>query len=107
MDEPAPALFQEGDAAAVVDCGSSADDQVVAFNFNNSTASILTGGGRHEQPIAGATDILMGYTWKLAFAAGKGADYGLASAVAIVTFFIGHLDDRLRTRVLRTSRERR
>ena len=60
-----------------------------AFNFNNfNSIYLLTGGGpATNQPIAGATDILISYTWKLAFAAGKGADYGLASAVAIVIFF--------------------
>jgi arabinogalactan oligomer / maltooligosaccharide transport system permease protein len=61
-----------------------------AFNFNNfNNIYLLTGGGpATDQPIAGSTDILISYTWKLAFAAGKGADYGLASAVAIVIFFI-------------------
>jgi arabinogalactan oligomer/maltooligosaccharide transport system permease protein len=61
-----------------------------AFNFNNfNNIYLLTGGGpATDQPVAGATDILISYTWKLAFAAGKGADYGLASAVAIVIFFI-------------------
>jgi arabinogalactan oligomer/maltooligosaccharide transport system permease protein len=61
-----------------------------AFNFNNfNNIYLLTGGGpATDQPIAGATDILISYTWKLAFAAGKGADYGLASAVAIVIFFV-------------------
>jgi arabinogalactan oligomer/maltooligosaccharide transport system permease protein len=61
-----------------------------AFNFNNfGNIYLLTGGGpATDQPIAGSTDILISYTWKLAFAAGKGADYGLASAVAIVIFFI-------------------
>ena len=61
-----------------------------AFNFNNfNNIYLLTGGGpATNQPIAGSTDILISYTWKLAFAAGKGADYGLASAVAIVIFFI-------------------
>jgi arabinogalactan oligomer/maltooligosaccharide transport system permease protein len=61
-----------------------------AFNFNNfNNIYLLTGGGpATDQPIAGSTDILISYTWKLAFAAGKGADYGLASAIAIVIFFI-------------------
>ena len=62
-----------------------------AFNFNNfNNIYLLTGGGpsRTTSPIAGATDILISYTYKLAFAAGKGSDYGLASAVAIIIFFI-------------------
>ena len=62
-----------------------------AFNFNNFGAIfLLTGGGpqAEDQSIAGATDILISYTYKLAFAAGKGQDYGLASAVSIIIFFI-------------------
>ena len=61
-----------------------------AFNFNNFNAIyFLTGGGpATDQSVAGATDILISYTWKLAFAAGKGNDYGLASAISILIFFI-------------------
>ena len=62
-----------------------------AFNFNNfGNIYLLTQGGPYsnDQSVAGATDILISYTYKLAFAAGKGNDYGLASGVAIVIFFI-------------------
>jgi arabinogalactan oligomer/maltooligosaccharide transport system permease protein len=62
-----------------------------AFNFNNfGNIYFLTGGGPAvgDNSIAGATDILISYTYKLAFAVGKGNDYGLASAVAIIIFFI-------------------
>jgi len=62
-----------------------------AFNFNNfNNIYLLTGGGPSmaNSPIAGATDILISYTYKIAFAAGKGQDYGLASAIAILIFFI-------------------
>ncbi|MDX6487186.1 MAG: maltose/maltodextrin transport system permease protein [Gaiellaceae bacterium] len=62
-----------------------------AFNFNNfNNIYLLTQGGptQTNQPIAGATDILISYTYKLAIATGKGQDYGLASAVSIVIFFI-------------------
>ena len=62
-----------------------------AFNFNNfGNIYLLTGGGptTSDGSVAGATDILISYTYKLAFAAGKGNDYGLASAVAIIIFFI-------------------
>jgi arabinogalactan oligomer/maltooligosaccharide transport system permease protein len=62
-----------------------------AFNFNNfGNIYLLTGGGPalDNSPVAGATDILISYTYKLAFAAGKGQDYGLASAIAIIIFFI-------------------
>jgi ABC-type sugar transport system permease subunit len=62
-----------------------------AFNFNNFGAIyLLTGGGPdvNDSSVAGATDILISYTYKLAFAAGKGNDYGLATGVAIIIFFI-------------------
>jgi arabinogalactan oligomer/maltooligosaccharide transport system permease protein len=62
-----------------------------AFNFNNfNNIYLLTGGGPSvgNSPIAGATDILISYTYKIAFAAGKGQDYGLASAIAILIFVI-------------------
>ena len=62
-----------------------------AFNFNNfNNIYLLTGGGpaTNDQSIAGATDILISYTYKLAFAAGKGNDYALASTIAIIIFFI-------------------
>jgi arabinogalactan oligomer/maltooligosaccharide transport system permease protein len=62
-----------------------------AFNFNNfNVIYLLTGGGPAQggSHVAGATDILISYTYKLAIANGKGNDYGLASAVAIIIFFI-------------------
>jgi ABC-type sugar transport system permease subunit len=62
-----------------------------AFNFNNfNNIYLLTQGGptQTNQPIAGSTDILISYTYKLAIATGKGQDYGLASAVSIIIFFI-------------------
>lgn len=62
-----------------------------AFNFNNfNNIYLLTGGGptTSDQSVAGSTDILISYTYKLAFAAGKGQDYGLAAAVSIYVFLI-------------------
>jgi arabinogalactan oligomer/maltooligosaccharide transport system permease protein len=62
-----------------------------AFNFNNfNNIYFLTGGGPYEvsQTIAGSTDILISYTYKIAFQAGSGAEYGLAAAVSIFIFFI-------------------
>ncbi len=62
-----------------------------AFNFNLfNNIYFLTGGGPYgvEQSIAGSTDILISYTYKLAFQAGGGAQYGLAAAVSIFIFFI-------------------
>ena len=62
-----------------------------AFNFNNfGNIYLLTGGGpaASDQTTAGQTDILISYTYKLAFASGKGNDYGLAAAIALIIFFI-------------------
>ena len=62
-----------------------------AFNFNNfNNIYLLTEGGpgSEDSAVAGGTDILISYTWKLAFESGKGQDYGLASAISIVIFFI-------------------
>jgi arabinogalactan oligomer/maltooligosaccharide transport system permease protein len=62
-----------------------------AFNFNNfNNIYLLTQGGPAlgDSPIAGATDILISYTYKIAFTAGKGQDYGLATAIGILIFII-------------------
>ena len=62
-----------------------------AFNFNVfNNIYFLTGGGPYgvEQSVAGSTDILISYTYKLAFSTGQGAQYGLAAAVSIFIFFI-------------------
>ena len=62
-----------------------------AYNFNNFGAIfLLTGGGpaMEGSNVAGATDILISYTYKIAFAAGKGNDFGLASAISIIIFLI-------------------
>lgn len=63
-----------------------------AYNFNNFTVIYLVTRGR--PPIAGAvtpagsTDILISYTYRLAFEGGRGADYGLAAAVSLLIFVI-------------------
>ena len=63
-----------------------------ALNFNNfNNIYLLTGGGPYDSgssSIAGSTDILISYTYKLAIASGKGQDFGLASSVAIIIFII-------------------
>lgn len=62
------------------------------FNFNNFNLIFLFIQG--GPPIAGAatraghTDILISYVYNLAFAGGRGFDYGLASAVTIIIFII-------------------
>jgi len=62
-----------------------------AFNFNNfNNIYLLTGGGpsTNDQSVAGATDILISYTYKLAFSAGQGQQYSTAAAVSIIIFLI-------------------
>jgi arabinogalactan oligomer/maltooligosaccharide transport system permease protein len=62
-----------------------------AFNFNLfNNIYFLTEGGPYgvDQAVAGSTDILISYTYKLAFSTGQGAQYGLAAAVSIFIFFI-------------------
>ncbi|MCD6449206.1 MAG: ABC transporter permease subunit, partial [Thermotogaceae bacterium] len=63
-----------------------------AFNFNNFVnIYLLTGGGPaipNSTTPAGATDILISYTYKLAFEGGRGQDFGFASAISIIIFFI-------------------
>jgi arabinogalactan oligomer/maltooligosaccharide transport system permease protein len=77
-----------------------------AFNFNNfNNIYLLTNGGPafSGSGVAGATDILISYTYKLAIAGGKGNDYGLASAITIIIFLITAVISTIgfsRTRVL-------
>jgi ABC-type sugar transport system permease subunit len=62
-----------------------------AFNFNNfNSIFLLTGGGpsTNDQSVAGSTDILISYTYKLAFSAGQGQQYSTAAAVSIIIFLI-------------------
>ena len=61
-----------------------------AFNFNNyNVVQLLTEGGPFspDNPSAGGTDILISYTVRLAFGAG-GAQFGFASAIAVLLFVI-------------------
>ena len=61
-----------------------------AFNFNNFNAiQLLTRGGPFtpDNPTAGGTDILISYTVRLAFGSG-GAQFGFASAIAVLLFVI-------------------
>lgn len=63
-----------------------------AFNFNNFTLiELVTEGGPPTpgaQTPAGQTDILISYSYRLAFAGGRGQDYALAAAISIVIFMI-------------------
>lgn len=62
-----------------------------AFNFNNfNLIYLLTGGGPRNEldgEIAGATDILISYTYKIAFGTGT-QDLGLASAISLIIFIL-------------------
>jgi arabinogalactan oligomer/maltooligosaccharide transport system permease protein len=62
-----------------------------AFNFNNfNLIYLLTGGGPKDQlggQIAGATDILISYTYQIAFGSNV-QDFGLASAISVIIFFL-------------------
>ena len=63
-----------------------------AFNFNNFVMIyLLTGGGPNmigtTEP-AGYTDLLVSYTYRIAFEGGGGQDFGLASAIATLIFLL-------------------
>jgi len=63
-----------------------------AFNFNNFNVIYLVTQGRPAIPgagtPAGATDILISYTYRLAFEGARGNQWGLASAVSLIIFII-------------------
>lgn len=63
-----------------------------AFNFNNfAVIDLVTEGGPPtpgSATPAGQTDILISYTYRLAFAGGRGSDYAFAAAISILIFFI-------------------
>lgn len=62
------------------------------FNFNNFTVIYAYNEGRPPIPgtptPAGYTDILITYTFRLAFEGGRGSDYGFAAAITMVIFFV-------------------
>ncbi|GIB56284.1 maltose ABC transporter, permease protein [Vibrio cholerae] len=63
-----------------------------AFNFNNFVMiQLLTQGGPNRigtsEP-AGYTDLLVSYTYRIAFEGGGGQDFGLASAIATLIFLL-------------------
>lgn len=62
-----------------------------AFNFNNFTViQLYLDGGPpiNTTSVAGFTDILITYTYEVAFSSGRGADYGFATAITIVIFVL-------------------
>ncbi|MGK5738270.1 ABC transporter permease subunit [Micromonospora sp. URMC 103] len=61
-----------------------------AYNFNNFNAIYLTTEGGPfpaDNPTNGATDLLITYTYRLAFG-GQGAEFGFAAAISIFIFAI-------------------
>jgi arabinogalactan oligomer / maltooligosaccharide transport system permease protein len=61
-----------------------------AFNFNNFNAIYMTSEGGPfppDNPQAGATDLLITYSYRIAFGA-QGARYGMAAAISILIFLI-------------------
>jgi len=63
-----------------------------AFAFNNFTLIYLVTAGRPAvlgaATPAGATDILISWTYRISFQGGSGNNYGLASAISILIFFM-------------------
>lgn len=63
-----------------------------AFNFNNLNVIYLVTRGRPPIPGSltptGATDILISYTYRMAFETGSGGNYGLAAAVSLLIFIL-------------------
>ena len=77
-----------------------------AFNFNNFVLISLLTGGRPDQldtalP-AGTTDILVSYTWRIAFQ-DSGQQFGLASAISTIIFLIVAAITLLQLRLTRVS----
>jgi ABC-type sugar transport system permease subunit len=78
-----------------------------AFNFNNfNTIFLVTGGGPFpaDSPQVGATDLLITYTYRLAFG-GSGAQYGFAAAISVFIFLIVALMSAITFRRTRQQEE--
>lgn len=78
-----------------------------AFNFNNFNAIyLLTEGGPFspDNPTAGGTDILISYTYRLAFGGGA-QQIGFASAISVVLFIITGVLAALQFRATRALEE--
>ncbi|GAB4574307.1 MAG: maltose ABC transporter permease MalF [Anaerolineae bacterium] len=67
---------------------------IASFTYNFNNFVVIEAFNKGGPPIpgtltpAGYTDILISYTYRLAFGTGRGADYGLASAITIIIFAI-------------------
>ncbi|MDX1993462.1 MAG: ABC transporter permease subunit [bacterium] len=67
---------------------------IASFTYNFNNFLIIEAYNAGNPPIpgtntpAGYSDILISYTYRLAFGAGRGADYGYAAAITIIIFAI-------------------
>lgn len=81
-----------------------------AFNFNNFVLVSLLTGGRPDLPDttlpAGTTDILVSYTWRMAFN-DSGQQYGLAAAISTVIFALVAVLTVLQLRLTRSVQAER
>jgi maltose/maltodextrin transport system permease protein len=77
-----------------------------AFNFNNFVLISLLTGGRPDHldsdVPAGTTDILVSYTWRIAFQ-DSGNQYGLAAAISTVIFLLVAVITVVQMRVTRMT----
>ncbi len=80
-----------------------------SYNFNNYLIIEALSGGNPPIPgspvTAGYTDILISYTYNQAFGGGRGADFGYASAIAIVIFALVGVVTLFQYRFTRTWEE--
>ncbi len=81
-----------------------------AFNFNNFVLISLLTGGRPDQldsdVPAGTTDILVSYTWRIAFQ-DSGNQYGLAAAISTVIFLLVAVITVVQLRMTRLTDDRK
>ena len=79
------------------------------FNFNNFVLIDVYAEGGPPIPgtptPAGHTDILISYAFRLAFGSGRGADFGLASAITIIIFIMVAVVTLLQFRFTRSWEE--
>lgn len=80
-----------------------------AFNFNNFNVIFLFNRGGPPMPNeptpVGYTDILISYSYRLAFEGGKGGDYGYAATISIIIFFVLSIITLLQFRYIRVWEE--
>lgn len=84
---------------------------IASFTFNFNNFVIIEAYDEGGPPMvgtttpAGHTDILISYAFRLAFGGGRGADYGLASAITIIIFLMVAAVTLLQFRLTRSWEE--